>query len=459
MNWILKDSTTTLGSTKMRRKGLQVPLQLLRTWHFFPLRTRSINEVSTASGDFGVCTACGISQVSSTPCAQDVACSFFVQPTTSPQLKNEDFQQIDEDDLEELDLRWQVAMLTIREFIKKKRSGRNSSGKKDLMVTMAGAMHQQMNLHHRSNDEENTPANDSLDEYAIRKKIIKSKTTDLNTKPSETVGIMEVTTQAAQIQDLKSQIKQLKKKAKPVISHHNAWIMSVSIKQRLAKKKPLKKKWMQKKSTDAYMQKGVSTEDQVSTVKPDEGTDKPKVRTDKLEVSTTKPKEVEVSTNKLGEATAEPKDGTSDESTAPTTIFRDDETILVFDKPRATSTRSILTLKPLLKIDPQDKGKKVLEEEAESDAESEGVDEAERKFDQLAKDEEIARKLQKASRGKKRNVTIGRGEPISLNDTIYLLLKGGSLLNKKLLQSEAGHQQAKKPNDDISEACRRKEAC
>ncbi|GJS20489.1 ribonuclease H-like domain-containing protein [Tanacetum coccineum] len=31
---------------------------------------------------------------------------------TSPQLENEDFQQIDEDDLEELDLRWQVAMLT-----------------------------------------------------------------------------------------------------------------------------------------------------------------------------------------------------------------------------------------------------------------------------------------------------------------------------------------------------------
>ncbi|GJZ85231.1 hypothetical protein Tco_0650570 [Tanacetum coccineum] len=69
----------------------------------------------------------------------------------------------------------------------------------------------------RSSDEENTPANDSfskvdgfhavpppitgnfltpradisfagLDEYAIRKKIIESKTTDLNTKTSETVG-------------------------------------------------------------------------------------------------------------------------------------------------------------------------------------------------------------------------------------------------------------------------------
>ncbi|GJR83614.1 hypothetical protein Tco_0154399 [Tanacetum coccineum] len=158
----------------------------------------------------------------------------------------------------------------------------------------------------------------------------------------------QVTTQAAQIKDLKSQIKQLKKKAKPVISHHNAWIKSVSIKKRLARKKSLKKKWMQKESvskqgrksakstptahtdqvfddvdvndamdymeTDAYMQKGVSTEDQVSTVKPDEGTDKPKVSTDKPEVSTAKPKEVEVSTDKLDEGTAEPKDGTSDEN-------------------------------------------------------------------------------------------------------------------------------------------------
>ncbi|GJV07939.1 hypothetical protein Tco_1345595 [Tanacetum coccineum] len=87
--------------------------------------TSSTNEVSTASGDFRVSTAGGISQVSSTPCAHDVACSFFAQPTTSPQLENEDFQQIDEDDLEELDLRWQVAMLTVRvrKFIQK--TGRN----------------------------------------------------------------------------------------------------------------------------------------------------------------------------------------------------------------------------------------------------------------------------------------------------------------------------------------------
>ncbi|GKC25689.1 hypothetical protein Tco_1027839, partial [Tanacetum coccineum] len=62
------------------------------------------------------------------------------------------------------------------------------------------------------------------------------------------VGIIEVTTQAAQIKDLKAQIKQLKSKAKPVISHHNAWIKRVSKKKRLARKKSLNTKLMQKES-------------------------------------------------------------------------------------------------------------------------------------------------------------------------------------------------------------------
>ncbi|GJQ94217.1 putative ribonuclease H-like domain-containing protein [Tanacetum coccineum] len=205
--------------------------------------------------------------------------------------------------------------------------------------------------------------------------------------------------------DLKSQIKQLKKKAKPVISHHNAWIKSVSIKKRLARKKSLKKKWMQKESVSKQGRKSAKS---TPTAHTDQVFDDVDVNdamiygTNAPKVSTAKPKEVEVSTDKLDEGTAEPKDGTSDESTAPITVFRDDETIAEFlvsmsqnkakqkgveikdaedsDRPRATSTRSVLTLKPLPKIDPKDKGKKVLKEEAESDAESEGVDEAERKL-------------------------------------------------------------------------------
>ncbi|GKE02857.1 hypothetical protein Tco_1390840 [Tanacetum coccineum] len=41
--------------------------------------TSSTNEVSTASGDFGVSTAGGINQVPSTPCAHDVAYSLYNQ--------------------------------------------------------------------------------------------------------------------------------------------------------------------------------------------------------------------------------------------------------------------------------------------------------------------------------------------------------------------------------------------
>ncbi|GKE05180.1 ribonuclease H-like domain-containing protein, partial [Tanacetum coccineum] len=98
--------------------------------------TNSTNEVSTASGDFGVSTAGGINQVPSTPSAHDIAYSFLAQPTTSPQLENEDFQQMDGDDLEELDLRWQVAMLTVRvkKFIQ--RTGRNMDFKEKRHVSL-----------------------------------------------------------------------------------------------------------------------------------------------------------------------------------------------------------------------------------------------------------------------------------------------------------------------------------
>ncbi|GJS39608.1 copia protein [Tanacetum coccineum] len=64
------------------------------------------------------------------------------------------------------------------------------------------------------------------------------------------------------------------------------------------------------------------------------------------------------------------------------------------DRPKPTSTRSLLTLKPLPKIDPKDKGKKKIEEEDESESESDGIPQAEKKFKQLESDEELARKVQ-----------------------------------------------------------------
>ncbi|GJW03863.1 hypothetical protein Tco_1562719 [Tanacetum coccineum] len=70
--------------------------------------------------------------------------------------------EIDEDDLEELDLMIQVAMLTVRV----------------------------RNIHQKTEGTWIFKEKTCIDEYAIRKKIIKSKTTDLNTKTSETVGVL-----------------------------------------------------------------------------------------------------------------------------------------------------------------------------------------------------------------------------------------------------------------------------
>ncbi|GKB54014.1 putative ribonuclease H-like domain-containing protein, partial [Tanacetum coccineum] len=51
-------------------------------------------------------------------------CAFFASQPNSPQLDNEDLQQINPDDLEERDLRWQMAMLTMRASRFLKNTGR-----------------------------------------------------------------------------------------------------------------------------------------------------------------------------------------------------------------------------------------------------------------------------------------------------------------------------------------------
>ncbi|GKE80856.1 ribonuclease H-like domain-containing protein, partial [Tanacetum coccineum] len=89
------------------------------------------------------------SQVSSTLGADEVVCSFFAQQTTNPPLDNEDLQQIDQDDLEELDIRWQVAMLTVRvqRFIKK--TGRNLDFKGKQPVTFDKSQVECYNCHRK----------------------------------------------------------------------------------------------------------------------------------------------------------------------------------------------------------------------------------------------------------------------------------------------------------------------
>ncbi|GJX14928.1 hypothetical protein Tco_0206686 [Tanacetum coccineum] len=68
-------------------------------------------------------------KASSSTYADDVMFSFFANQSNSLQLDNKDLKQIDTDDLEEMDLKWQVAMLTMRvkRFLKNVFNNRESN--------------------------------------------------------------------------------------------------------------------------------------------------------------------------------------------------------------------------------------------------------------------------------------------------------------------------------------------
>ncbi|GJR50928.1 hypothetical protein Tco_1401449 [Tanacetum coccineum] len=83
-----------------------------------------VSSNSTSSTNGAVNTSHGVTTASTQATAVNsttidnlsdaVICAFFASQPNSPQLDNEDLQQINLDDLEEMDLRWQMAMLTMR---------------------------------------------------------------------------------------------------------------------------------------------------------------------------------------------------------------------------------------------------------------------------------------------------------------------------------------------------------
>ncbi|GJV08751.1 hypothetical protein Tco_1346407, partial [Tanacetum coccineum] len=239
----------------------------------------------------------------------------------------------------------------------------------------------------------------------------------------------------------KAQIKKLKKQAKPLVKHHRAWMKSVSLQQRLARKISLKKQRVHRESVSKQGRKFAKgepsvhkdplfdklLEDTLDYMETEDAQDVGRTRdvvdeekeNDEDVLSTAQQKKD--STDEQSKGTDDhTKEGSATQTTQPptSTIFGDDETIAKVllnmsqakvvlrekekgvefkniektDKPRPTSTRSLLTLKPLPKIDPKDKGKKKIEEEDESKSESGCIPEAEKKFKQLASDEEMARK-------------------------------------------------------------------
>ncbi|GKC06606.1 putative ribonuclease H-like domain-containing protein [Tanacetum coccineum] len=74
--------------------------------------TSSTNEAVNTAHEVSIASSQG--QASSLTYADDVMFSFFANQSNSLQLDNKDLEQIDTDDLEEKDLKWQVAMLTMK---------------------------------------------------------------------------------------------------------------------------------------------------------------------------------------------------------------------------------------------------------------------------------------------------------------------------------------------------------
>ncbi|GJR87644.1 hypothetical protein Tco_0211655 [Tanacetum coccineum] len=153
-------------------------------------------------------------------------------------------------------------------------------------------------------------------------------------------------------------IKKLKKKAKPIIAHHKAWMKSVSMKQILAGKKSLKTQWMQKESVSKQGRKPAKAEPSVHkdplfdeladdtldymdtenaqdmgrsrfVVHEEKEREEKEVSTDDA-LGTDKEKD---STDKEKDSTDRPDEGTEGRSATPTTptptptTFGDDETI------------------------------------------------------------------------------------------------------------------------------------
>nr|GEY83061.1 hypothetical protein [Tanacetum cinerariifolium] len=78
--------------------------------------TNNTNKaVNTAHGVFAASSTTNASNLPNVDSLSDVVIySFFASQSNSSQLDNKDIKQIDPDDLEEIDLKWQMAMLTMR---------------------------------------------------------------------------------------------------------------------------------------------------------------------------------------------------------------------------------------------------------------------------------------------------------------------------------------------------------
>ncbi|GKB74445.1 hypothetical protein Tco_0935857 [Tanacetum coccineum] len=228
--------------------------------------------------------------------------------------------------------------------------------------------------------------------------------------------------QAVEILKLKTRIKRLEKKCKPIISHHKAWLRSVSKLPRmkkLGKKESISKQG--RKNTkpgptlDAFNDHDADLAHGIDYMETEEAMNKGRQSNETEELNLEVDTEVitedkgSVSTVGVTISTADPELSVVEPRTPSTTtsIFDDEDitmaqTLIKMKEEKAKEkgvafkdvedslrpVRSITTLKPLPSIDPKEKGKGILVEE-----EPVKIKRKDQGIDQIDIDEELAHKL------------------------------------------------------------------
>ncbi|GKB02731.1 hypothetical protein Tco_0830820 [Tanacetum coccineum] len=182
-----------------------------------------------------------------------------------PQLDHEDLDQVDEYDLEEMDLKWQVAMISMRikKFYKKtghfarecrtkednrRRDGWNPANKDGSRTGKKEESKAMVTVDGESVDW--TTHSENNEDYAFMAS---------NNSGSDT----QVSDQAKEIKLLKAKIKKLKKQAKPIIKHYKEYLKIISLKQRFPKKSYSKKQRVHKKNVSKQGRKKATGESKV----------------------------------------------------------------------------------------------------------------------------------------------------------------------------------------------------
>ncbi|GJV48276.1 ribonuclease H-like domain-containing protein [Tanacetum coccineum] len=104
------------------------------------------HRVTTASTQVNTAYSTNIDNLSDA-----VICSFFASQPNSSQLIHEDLQQIHPDDIEEMDLRWQMAMLTMRARRFLKNTGRKLTINRNETIGFDKSKVECYNCHKRGN--------------------------------------------------------------------------------------------------------------------------------------------------------------------------------------------------------------------------------------------------------------------------------------------------------------------